>query len=266
MDAFDIQLPAKLLSVGQLIAREGWLHPRRTLDSSVLIVTRSGRFAVRVGDERYDLGPNQVLVLPAGREHWGEPSEGDAPPVYYWAHFLGGSGEARHRIAIPGGAEALPEDAFNRAVTLFHQLINEQSMGAQLACDYLLSLLLLEIAQQRREDPRAALINRVNEYIRLHYREKLTLAQLASAFGYSEDYLSRLFHANVRCSFREYIHRLRLAWAKKELLSTVRTIQEIAEQCGYSNAKFFSTVFLRHEGVTPSAFRNLYGGQHQNSE
>ena len=87
------------------------------------------------------------------------------------------------------------------------------------------------------------------EYIRLHCYEKLTLQDLSRALGYSEDYLSRLFHESARCSFRSYVHQLRLARAKRELLGSVKSIQQIAESCGYSNAKFFSTVFLKQEGV-----------------
>lgn len=266
MDRFSIQLPATLLTVGQFVAREGWVHPRRTLDSSVLIVTEAGRFTMRVGGERCRLGPRQALILPAGVTHEGEAAGDDAPPVYYWAHFLDGAGDARQRIEIDGFREALQESTFNRVVTLFHQLISEKSAGLPLACDYLLSLLFLELTDGREGDPKAALFNRMREYIRLHCHEKLTLADLADAFGYSEDYLSRLFHANAKGSFREYIHRLRLQRAKKELLSGVKPVQEIAAECGYSNAKFFSTVFLKYEGVTPSAYRNLYGGQHQNLE
>lgn len=266
MERFTVQLPATLLTVGQCVAREGWVHPRRTLDSSVLIVTEAGRFTIRVGDARFTLEPRQMVILPAGVPHGGEPMPGHAPPVYYWAHFLDGAPDARHRIQVKRYAEALPESTFNRAAALFHQLISEKSTGMPLACDYLLSLLFLELTDERQGDPKAALFNRMNEYIRLHCHEKLTLAGLSEVFGYSEDYLSRLFHANARCSFRQYVHQLRLLRAKKALLSTVSPIQEIAADCGYSNAKFFSTVFLKYEGVTPSAYRNLYGGQHQNLE
>ena len=268
MERFSIQLPATLLTVGQCVAREGWVHPERTLDSSVLIIAEHGRFTMRVGGQRRAVGPRQMLILPAGVPHWGEPAPDDDPPRYYWAHFLDGAPEERHRIELALTDEMLPEDTYNRAVTLFHQLINERSAGMNvpLAGDYLLSLLFLELTDERRGDPKAALFNRMREYIRLHCHERLTLAELSAAFGYSEDYLSRLFHANVRSSFRQYIHQLRLSRAKKELLSTVRSIQEIAADCGYSNAKFFSTVFLKYEGVTPSAYRNLYGGQHQTLE
>ena len=268
MERFAVQLPAKLLTVGQCVTREGWVHQARTLDSSVLIVTESGRFHMRVGDARYDLGPWQMLILPAGIPHVGEAAADDEPPVYYWAHFLDGAPDERHRIELNLCSDALPEDAFNRVATLFHQLINERGagMGMPLASDYLLSLLFLELTDERRGDPKAALFNRMREYIRLHCHERLTLSDLSGALGYSEDYLSRLFHANARCSFRQYVHQLRLLRAKKELLSGVRSIQEIAADCGYSNAKFFSTVFLKYEGVTPSTYRNLYGGQHQNLE
>ena len=48
-------------------------------------------------------------------------------------------------------------------------------------------------------------------------------------------------------------------------VGSTRSIQQIAVACGYSNAKFFSTVFMKYEGVTPTDYRNMYGGIHQNN-
>jgi AraC-like DNA-binding protein/DNA-binding XRE family transcriptional regulator len=161
----------------------------------------------------------------------------------------------------------LEDTAFNRVANGFHQLLNENSLPSRdsLLCDYMLSLILLELQREGRQTQKTAVTNRMLEYIRLHCFEKLTLQDLARALGYSEDYLSRLFHENARCSFRGYVQQMRMARAKRELLGSVKSIQQIAELCGYSNAKFFSTVFLKQEGLTPSAYRNLYGGLHQNN-
>ena len=151
--------------------------------------------------------------------------------------------------------------------TCFHQLINENSLNQahSLLSDYMISVLLLEIQRENQQMPKAAVANRMLEYIRLHCFEKLALSDLSAALGYSEDYLSRLFHEHVKCSFRQYIHRLRMQRATKELLSSVKTIQQIAAECGYNNAKFFSTAFMKCEGISPSAYRNMYGGLHQNN-
>ncbi len=265
-ETLTVRLPARFLSVGQCVAREGWIHPDRTLDSSVLIVVERGRFGIAVGGERFVPGPGQALLLPEGVRHAGFRVEGEGAPTYYWAHFEGGAG-ADSAVRLPAGPVALTELAFNRLATRFHQLINEGSVnrGRSLLCDYMLSTLLLELQREERETPRAAVANRMLEYVRLHCYEKLTLCDLSRALGYSEDYLSRLFHEQAACSFRQYIHRLRMQRATKELLGSVKTIQQIAEECGYNNAKFFSTAFMKCEGITPSAYRNMYGGLHQNN-
>ena len=267
MESMAVYLPARLLTVGQLVAHANWIHPARRLDSSVLILTVSGSFGIRVGEAPHVLGPEQALILPAGLPHRGFALREDRPPVYYWAHFVNAAQGARDRVEVAGCSDRLSEDTYNRAVALFHQLISEKSAGIPVACDYLLSLLFLELgAANTRGDPGKALFNRLSEYIRLHCHERLTLSVLSGALGYSEDYLSRIFHAHTNESFREYIHRLRLQRARQELLSTVKSVQEIALDCGYPNAKFFSTSFLKYEGITPTVYRNMYGAIHQNTD
>lgn len=262
-----IQLPARFLSVGQCVAREGWRHPARTLDSAVLIVVEDGRFGLTVGERRFALEANQAALLPAGIPHAGVRIEGEISPKYYWAHFREGVGAPENRVEIGLAPVRLSEMAYNRLASGFHQLINECSVAAENATirDYMLSLLLLEVQRGDREAPRTAIANRMFEYIRLHCFEKLTLSDLSRELGYSEDYLSRLFHEYADCSYRQYIHQLRMSRAKRELLSGTKSIQQIAVACGYSNAKFFSTVFMKNEGVTPSDYRNMYGGIHQNN-
>lgn len=262
-----LRLPVRFVSAGQFEATGHWLHPDRVLGTSVIIVVERGCFGICVGQRQYTVRAGQALLLPAGHRHLGVPVEGTEPPVYYWAHFESGGSLYGDALVFDALQLDLPEPALNRLVFGFHQLINENSMGMGRSqiCDYMLSILLLELRQEAREAPRTAVASRMLEYIRLHCYEKLTLRDLAGALGYTEDYLSRLFHESAGCSFRQYIHRMRIQRAKRELLSGVKTIQQIAVECGYSNPKFFSTVFLKSEGMPPSTYRNLYSGQHQNN-
>ncbi len=262
-----VYIPARFASAGQCVAHEGWVHPRRVLDSTVLIVVESGRFGVAVDECEYVLQANQAMLLPAGRRHWGFRCAGEERPRYYWAHFENGMGAGNDALRLPASPIDLTDTAFNRVANGFHQLLNEHSLNNQnaLLCNYMLSLILLELKREGEETRGSAVTSRMFEYIRLHCFEKLTLEDLSRALGYSEDYLSRLFHESTNCSFRAYIHALRMKRAKRELLGSVKTIQQIASECGYSNAKFFSTAFLKQEGLTPSDYRNLYGGIHLNN-
>lgn len=261
-----VRLPARFLSVGQCVAHDGWIHPDRKLNSSVLIVVDRGRFGMDIGAEQVILTRRQAVVLPESVRHAGFHMEGEEAPVYYWAHFENGRGSQDSAVNLDASVHDLSESAFNRLVTCFHELISESSVNRDpQICDYMLSVLLLELRRDRCETPRTAVANRMIEYIRLHCYEKLTLGDLSYVLGYSEDYLSRLFHEYADCSFRQYIHRLRMQRATRELLSSSKTVQQIAAECGYGNAKFFSTVFMQCEGISPSAYRNMYGSIHQNN-
>ena len=267
-DAVMIRLPARFQSAGQCVAHEGWIHPARLLNSTVLIVVKAGCFGLRVNQSEYRLKARQAFLLPAGIPHRGFHFEGEATPNYYWTHFEDGALQTGSRIHFDGKPVELTEAVFNRLVTGFHQLINEsrQSGRSVEICDYSLSIMLLELERGSQELPRNAVASRMLEYMRLHCFEKLSLGDLSRELGYTEDYLSRLFHDHVHLSFRQYLHRLRMERAKRELLSSVKSIQQIAGECGYSNSKFFSTVFLKCEGLSPSEYRNLYSTQHQNDD
>ena len=262
----SVQLPARFVSAGQCVARDGWAHPARLLDSTVLIVVKSGCFGLRVNRAEYRPRARQAVLLPAGLPHQGFHFDGEAAPEYYWAHFENGGAVAGSRVRFDALVLDLTEDAYSRLVIGFHQLISESRQARRRGdiCDYLLSILLLELQQGSGEAPRNAVASRMLEYIRLHCFEKLTLNDLAHALGYTEDYLSRLFHESVHCSFRQYLHRLRMARAKRELLGSVKPITQIAAECGYGNPKFFSAAFMKCEGLSPSAYRNMFSGQHQN--
>ena len=260
-----LQLPVRCLSAGQFIASAGWSLAGGTWEHSALVVVRRGRLrTVRDGEIRR-IQEHEALVIPAGTDGSGLQALAEEASEFYWALFQEGT-EGGDRIGLEASAGELPEDCYHRMVSGFHQLISEKSQqeGEPLICDYRLSILLMELKQKQREAPGRAVMNRMMEYIRMHCFEKLSLGDVAESLGYTEDYLSRIFHENISCSFRQYLHQLRIRRAKQELLSDGKSIQQIAEDCGYSNAKFFSTVFQKQEGLTPSAYRNLYSGQHLN--
>ncbi|HUW65439.1 MAG TPA: response regulator [Spirochaetia bacterium] len=101
-----------------------------------------------------------------------------------------------------------------------------------------------------------AVIGQVKEYLRRHYREEITLARAAGSVHLNPAYLSRLFKQKSGQSFVAYLTLLRLENAKELLLSSDRTIDQIAADVGFRNNSYFTTVFRKREGITPSEFRS----------
>lgn len=85
----------------------------------------------------------------------------------------------------------------------------------------------------------------------------LTLNSVARHVGLSETYLSSLFHAEVRQSFRKYLTHVRIETAKHLLEDTNEKIGNIALMTGFSDEGYFSRVFKKVTDVSPKDWRNL---------
>ena len=94
------------------------------------------------------------------------------------------------------------------------------------------------------------------QYIRTHYGEELTGKTVAASLGISESYLGKLFRQHMGYTFLEYLtmHRIRVAL---DLLSqTDLKTYHIAEMVGYKDTRYFSDIFKKLVGVTPTQYRN----------
>lgn len=93
-------------------------------------------------------------------------------------------------------------------------------------------------------------------YIKDHYAETLTLTQVAKKVAVNPVYLSSSFTKYCGENFLEYITHYRMAKAKELLRSSNLQVQEVASQVGYTDIAYFSRIFRRETGATPSAFRS----------
>lgn len=90
------------------------------------------------------------------------------------------------------------------------------------------------------------------EYVHKHYAEDITLEQLASQLYISKNYLNQLFKKVTGETFTNYVIRVRIEKAKALLLDGSYLIYEVSEMVGYQNVPYFSTLFKKHCGVSPS--------------
>ncbi|MBR1814978.1 MAG: helix-turn-helix transcriptional regulator [Lachnospiraceae bacterium] len=102
-------------------------------------------------------------------------------------------------------------------------------------------------------------MEKARSYIREHLSEKLTLSAVAGAVHISGPYLSHIFSTLAGQSFCDYICDERLSLARHLLSKTNDTVDEISIRCGFSTPNYFSMVFKKHMGETPSAYRKNLG-------
>lgn len=98
-------------------------------------------------------------------------------------------------------------------------------------------------------------MKKVLAYIRDHYGNAITLAELAGLAGMAPKYFCRAFSRMTGKTPIEYLNYYRVEQAGEQLLLTDRSITDIALGCGFNDMSYFSKTFSRYKGMSPSAYR-----------
>ncbi|WP_277066339.1 helix-turn-helix domain-containing protein [Propionibacterium acidifaciens] len=106
-----------------------------------------------------------------------------------------------------------------------------------------------------RHDSGNAVIAKVCAHLEQHFTERITLAQLSRIGGYNESYLSELFTRTIGMSAFDYLGRLRVRAAARQLAETRDRISDVALANGFPDAKALDTAFRRWFDKSPSAYR-----------
>lgn len=93
------------------------------------------------------------------------------------------------------------------------------------------------------------------EYINIRYCDpSLSLAKIAELFFYNEKYVSRILKERLGIRFSGYLNDLRISKAVEIMNSEKYSVAEIASKCGFSDSCYFSKVFKKAIGVSPSDY------------
>ena len=115
---------------------------------------------------------------------------------------------------------------------------------------------LHDLLGRRRSDSAWQMVERAENYIAEHYTdEDLSVEALCSHIHLSPTYFSTLFKREVGLSFTAYVTKMRMEEAARLLRETDEKTWRIAEATGYGDPNYFSYVFKRHFGQSPSRFR-----------
>ncbi|WP_164821507.1 AraC family transcriptional regulator [Paenibacillus koleovorans] len=268
--------PSRLRIAGVHILQIGHLPGRKLrrvealFDCWALAYIAGGRGTFRVDD-----GPTQTLgrgavffVYPGASFSYG-PEEGGTWEEYY-VRFQGVRVEEWLRCGLirRGAAEQLrlgaagTEAADTAIIGRLNEMLDRMESGSAEEADRAaaqLESLLLELAQRlARSQPsltRSGTASDVLNYMADRLQEPLEAEGIAAANHISVPTLRRLVSKQTGYSLHEYLHRLRVAEAKKLLLTTDMPVKEIARLLQYDDPLYFSRVFKRMAGVSASEFR-----------
>ncbi|MEK8132074.1 response regulator [Paenibacillus filicis] len=101
-------------------------------------------------------------------------------------------------------------------------------------------------------------IEEIKDYLDQHFYEEITLTLLAEQFHFSPQYISKKFKDTYQKTIVMYLTDLKIERAKSMLSGTSLSVAEIANQLGYEDENYFSKVFKKQVGVSPSPYRKLH--------
>lgn len=139
----------------------------------------------------------------------------------------------------------------------YTQCIEDSRTTSELStiCRTMLDDYVQRVGQSRENDSVSKQIRSSCDYISMHIREKLSIAELAEHAGYTEYYFSYKFKQETGLSVSDYIRREKIEQAKLLLSAAKMNIQEISDELSFGSRSYFSSSFQKQTGMSPSEYR-----------
>ena len=252
---------ARLLYVACTNYSEEWNSTLHTHACAELFFITRGHGVFQVRQERFPVAINDLVVVNTSVPHT-ETSQNGSPLEYI---VLGVEG--LETLTDLGGCALLhllgEQEAVTTCLRQMAREIRERQPGCDEVCQKLLEIILLRLL--RREDfalgrapegPRGSReCDLVRRYIDNHFKENLTLDQLAGMVHVSKYYLSHAFRKEFQTSPISYLISRRIQESKFLLRETDLSLSQIAQILGFSSLSYFSQSFRRLEDTSPLEYR-----------
>jgi len=119
----------------------------------------------------------------------------------------------------------------------------------------LINLILIDASIPNTASENYPTIAKAKRFIEENYAKPIQLLDIASFVNLSPSYFHTSFTAAVGISPHDYLIRFRLDAAKRMMWDTTIGMDIIAENCGFTNQQYFSKIFKKQTGLTPSQYR-----------
>lgn len=240
----------------------------RHSDTCEVLLTIEGHGVHTIGGRTYRTGRGDLLVYNSCVVHEDTFQPGSVERIYCCGV---------ENLRLPGLPEncLLPRDAGVRLRTgarfvdfetvfrlIYEHTVQPRCHSEEIVSGLLPALLMMITQLGGGEDGETQLesaqVNLMRGYIDTHYAEEISLDQIASQVHISPYYASRLFKEQCGYAPMQYVMRRRIGEAQSLLLTTAHTIADIAAQTGFDSPNHFSTIFNKHVGYSPSAYRKAF--------
>lgn len=226
-------------------------HIDRVCEHDVLLMVYDGILRFHEDGKPIEVSTGEYYIQKRGFLQEGRiPSD---EPMYYYVHFIGNYESSAHRLPMRGKAD------FAQFMPLFKQLDLLQASHAAVIEKHtifyqILSLLNLPFVSTEGKRIVQKMIAQVIQDLQSPY----SLEDLAHMSGYSKNYVIRLFRQETGQTPHAYINSMRIEMARRLLLNSEMSIEQIALSCGFGTYSNFYREFGRIEACSPMQYRQRH--------
>src|SRR5579884_890073 len=239
-------------------------------NTSIFIYCVEGEgWAILENTKKVLVPANTLLVIPAHVPHIYGAAESD-PWSIYWFHLNGEVvDQFIENFEMANSLLYVPASQAIRIIELFDQcyetlLYKGYSLKHYLfvsqAIHYLLGIFTLLQGEPHRDEMKNIHVERAIQYMIEHLEASLTLDELANHIGLSKPHFVHLFKQVTRYSPIDYYLRLKVQRSCQYLDLTSDSIKEISKSIGIADPYYFSRLFHKVMGQSPSAYRKIKRG------
>jgi len=150
--------------------------------------------------------------------------------------------------------ESLSNDLFPDTVTIMEHLNQLSSLNHIIVYLKSFQSTLCEFLDSRKNSRADKIIELTKNYVKNHYKEKLTLSNVSAALNFSPGYISSSFKKHTGYNFSDYISLVKIENAKKLIDTHNYLMYEISDILGFDNPYYFSKVFKKITGISPREY------------
>lgn len=258
-----------LQEVGVLQARKTHTSKRENLASYLFFIVISGSGSLEYSGKSYDLHRGDCVFLDCQKPY----SHCTSKNLWQlrWVHFYGPNMKQIYdKYTERGGAACFHPDNLEDYILLLQEIYqiasSDDYVKDMMIYEKLISLLTLLMKESWHPDnhmrsvPTAKKQNlqNIKEYLEQNFQRKITLDELSRIFFINKFYLTRVYKEQFGISVTNYLLQLRITHAKHLLRFTDLTMEAISLECGMNDPNYFSRMFKRVEGITPTEFRETW--------
>lgn len=256
-------------------------HPRkitRTLQHHELAFFTGGKGRLMIGKKSYPIRDGMLVYICPDVLHTLEldtVDDTDEPIRVLTVHFSYASVNfGCDKWEINDEAQMLPflfaqelkdyyqiDDIFKKLVGSWYAKRPGYEFVSKTFLQQLLIAIMQNIKKQDRNDSASLKVEKMIDYMHQKINGQVTLAELSEMTQLSPSYLSRIFKETTGYSIISYFNKIKIDKAKEMIVEGNKKVKEVARTLGFADEFYFSRIFKKTEGISPSEFygKNVHG-------